>query len=143
MSGDELYKALEKFNKNGTDNEAISFMKDHWPHNIMLHNKKDVTELERMMQTSATSINDKIYTVQTMTVDRLIHLIRKMTVLSNLIYLYMTQSNLLGDCDVDLVGVKNALIWTADAMQNHIVRTHAGASVSSSSSRLSSLLSQF
>ena len=85
MSGDELYKTLEKFNKNGTDNEAISFMKDHWPHNFMLHNKKDVTELERMMQTRATSINDKIYTVQTMTVDRLIHLIREMTVLSNLI----------------------------------------------------------
>ena len=136
-----LYKTLHPFSKVQTDDEGISVMSAHWPNNFMLQNE-DVTGLELSLHSYATLINRDIYNVATMTDANMIELIRNMSALASLMYVYNNDTRLLGGHgDVDILKLRNALIWTADALQRHVVSTHGGSRVASSTT-LQGLLSQ-
>ena len=119
-----LHNAFENFvrDDNGTDRDAIEFMCENWPNNFMLQNTKDTTSLELSLQSTATRIDNQVYTAATLTRDEKINLIRDMSILVHLMDVYNGDTRLLGGHgDVDINALKKALLGTADALQANIV----------------------
>ena len=119
-----LHNAFENFirDDNGRDRDDIEFMCENWPNNFMLQNTKDTTSLELSLQSTATRIDNKVYTAATLTRDEKINLIRDMSILVHLMDVYNGDTRLLGGHgDVDINALKKALIGTAAALQANIV----------------------
>ena len=119
-----LHNAFENFirDDNGRDRDDIEFMCENWPNNFMLQNTKDTTSLELSLQSTATRIDNKVYTAATLTRDEKINLIRDMSILAHLMDVYNGDTRLLGGHgDVDINALKKALIGTAAALQANSV----------------------
>ena len=119
-----LHNAFENFirDDNGRDRDDIEFMCENWPNNFMLQNTKDTTSLELSLQSTATRIDNQVYTAATLTRDEKINLIRDMSILVHLMDVYNGDTRLLGGHgDVDINALKKALLGTADALQANIV----------------------
>jgi hypothetical protein len=117
------FEKLKSFIKTHDDGRNVDQFIRTWPGNFMLQQQvQPTTTIEATLKDTAKRINTLLENLQNILDTDLMELISYMRQLSLILYVYSSQTRLLqSHLHMELIDLRNTILWTSDMMERHII----------------------